>query len=459
MVKIPERLEELLPVSAVEKFLDAMQQPDLSGKVRETLDRIGGLAGGNPIQQMQQAWQQARSWIESISGGAVSNQPQVINATGQLIGNGFANVPMPSAVTQSFASSASRFLDQAAVKARAERTIANAFAGVSAAWCDSSFAAMQCLLAGRTVLLPRSSAVRIVGVGEVREGLLMGLEVREVGPANGCTDQDWKACIEDLDAATRERACILYVSPTGLLKDAAAEQESIAKQAASEFDLPLIAFRADAILNERLQASFGFSELVDEKATVTIAPLNMFLGAPRGTIVIGEERWIDRCQRRATSNGTLLNGPNLLAANLALQLQWLENADDGDEQEELTGGPGVLGAMTIGSENLKNRANRLAQQVDNQGPVASATAVERDCSLGPAPWNTFRYVNWAVEIEAKESVEALHQQLLAGATLDEDEVVIKPIAAAVEDGKLMLDLRFVDPEDDHQLVLSLQQQH
>ena len=53
-MRIPRRLDEILPAAAMEKFLDVLQQPDISGKVRDALHRVG-LQDNSPLDKVKEA--------------------------------------------------------------------------------------------------------------------------------------------------------------------------------------------------------------------------------------------------------------------------------------------------------------------------------------------------------------------------------------------------------------------
>lgn len=465
MVKIPNRLEDLLPVTAIEKFLDAMQQPDLSGRVKDALERVGSLAGSaNPLEQVQQAWQQARSWVESLSGGSHNTQPQLINATGQLLSEEFSGFALSSSVSQSYSAAATHFLHAQSIAERIERTSSNAFAGKAVCWQDSVFSAVQNLLRGKTVLLPRTNSLRIPGLGDVQAGLLAGLAIVEVGPTNGCEEADWKTALEKLSIEEKQQSVVLIVSPNGLGQAQSTTQEELAIRVAREHQVPVVALRADATMSDQLNERLGFPLLQNEAADMVVAPLNLMLGAPRGAVILANPEnsasdanesgadWIQRCHRRAIENQTCLSGPELLAANLAIQLNWLHNEhSDEEEAEHLSG---ALYCLSANLDNLKSRAIRLATQLDNQGPIEAAEACERNGSLGPSPWHEYRLPSWAVELKPRESAEQLCEHLMAG-TEDGGELVVKPIAAREEEGRVVLDLRFVEPAQDYQLVMAL----
>ena len=82
MFKIPRRIDDLLPADTVQRMLDAIHSGDIATSVREVMGKVG-VKDLRPIEKMQAAWQQTRSWLDSISGDTVRDSVQsTINATG-----------------------------------------------------------------------------------------------------------------------------------------------------------------------------------------------------------------------------------------------------------------------------------------------------------------------------------------------------------------------------------------
>jgi hypothetical protein len=122
MAKIPTRLEDLLPIAAFERVLDALNRPELSQKVREAVGKVG-LREMNPLEQVQDAWQQARSWLESINLRGERASSQIINASGCLFPSQDNRLPMANSTSLSLAQSAVSFHDRAHCLSRAEEVV------------------------------------------------------------------------------------------------------------------------------------------------------------------------------------------------------------------------------------------------------------------------------------------------------------------------------------------------
>lgn len=443
MVKIPNRLEDLYPASVIEKFMDVLQQPDLPGKVKETLGKVG-LGELNPLEQAQQAWQQARSWIESVaSDSGRPRDSEVINATGTFLHADLANPPMSSSVAQVQVRGGSRYQHRERVEKRIAQATQSIFDGQTCCLAASCHAALNAIVAKHTVLIAKTDLVRIAGVGSL-DAMLASHEVIEVGPANGCTLQDWENVLEREDG---KDVLILAVSPNTLNNEEANRQLDGAKAAAKSKGVPIIGFMADATLNSKLAESLGVTLLQKELGSdfdAVVAPLHLLIGGPFGACIIGSEALVSQAKKRLVAVGADLASSAQIAAAVALQSAALEQESDS----------GGLHYLDANPETLKERARRIAIQCNDNSIVKTAEEISTRASLGASPWSKFTFDSWAVAMETVEPIATVLERLLQG-EVDSEGPIIPAIAAITSDGRLIIDLRFVDPEDDHLIVLAL----
>jgi hypothetical protein len=449
MVKIPTRLDELIPAAALEKVMQVLNQPDIPSSVREALSKVGW-KDANPLGQVQDAWQQARTWLDSISGhaGKQGTNPTLLNATGALLHADFDAVPMSSAVAFGFAKSATTFQCRQTLQARAKSTAETAF-GHPTAWLASSQIALQLLQLERVapggIVISRADAVRVPGFGDVR-GLLTTIHGRltEVGAANGATASDWSSALHS------SQQVVLLVSPDSLSVEAAAAQREAAVKAAKQVGARVVELLIDGVLGDTLSQEFGFAHVKARLASGTHAvllPLQFLLSGPPGILATGEEKFVRAMTEAAQPMQGLMSGAQLSAAMIAVQ-----SANLSDELEG-----GVASQLLANADNLKNRARRLAIQLNDTPRIREAVEVERECALGPTPWDRFRLKNWAVRVTPRDSLEQLRSDLIQGDAMPGDSSAsgaTLPIATAATATELYFDLRFVAPEDDHEIVIA-----
>jgi hypothetical protein len=200
---------------------------------------------------------------------------------------------------------------------------------------------------------------------------------------------------------------------------------------------------ADGVFSRQLADDYGFPfvlQRLEQGLDGVIVPLSLMLGGLHGALLIGSAEAVGPVAATAELTGTRLCGASLTAGLLALQASGL----DGELQQ------GASSYLLANVENLKDRARRIAIQLKGVGEIADAVEVERSEVLGPTPWNRYQLVNWAVRLQPKNSLEQL-TQALADAN-DKSAVQILP---AVSGEAMLLDLRFVSPENDHEIVAAL----
>ena len=109
----------------------------------------------------------------------------------------------------------------------------------------------------------------------------------------------------------------------------------------------------------------------------------------------------------------------------------------------------LLALLSASADNLRNRAERLAPQLQATSCIASAEAVEGDAFLGGGSVPTQRLPSWCVAVRPAElSVDELAKQLRTG-----DQAVFP----RVQQDRLWIDLRSVFPKQDAGLVSAFEQ--
>lgn len=442
-MKFPTKFEELLPPAAVSKVLDLLSQPALSNVVRDTLHKVG-LKDANPVGQVQDAWRQARGWLESVIDRVLEqNQasPAAINATGQLFDPRWSSLPTDSVVLQALAASAVNFQDQVQLERYANEVVAKV-ANAPTAMIANSPAACLSMLAGCEafsggLVIARADVLRIPGSTDIRAILAAGTNgFTDVGAVNGTTAGEWRAVL------TSSQKTLLLISPNSLEAEDARAQRAAAIASAQAQRARVVEFLFDATQDAALSAKLGFpllSAALGSGADLVIAPTDGLLAGPAGAVMAGREDLIESLRATARDRGALLQGAALAGAAAALQT----GADSERSRSS------IAQMLLTGEDNLKERARRLAIQLNNTSRIALAEAVARDARLGPSPWHRYRLPSHGVAITPRDqSAEQLAEELAAAKNGP-------AIWVKAEDGRVILDLRFVEPADDQKLVETL----
>lgn len=442
MLKFPTKLEELLPPAAVSKVLDLLSQPVLTNTVRETLHKVG--LKENPVGQVQEAWRQARGWFESVIDRVMEQNhasPAAINATGQLFDPRWSSLPTDTVVVQALVAAAINFQDQIQLESFAS-SVAAQVTGAPAAMFACSPAACLAMLADCStfrggLVIARTDVLRIPGSTDIRGILAAGSNgFIDVGAVNGTTDEEWKA------ALTSDQQTLLLISPNSLeINDARKQRESAIARAKS-MRIRVVEVLFDATQDTQLAERIGFpllSASLANGADLVIAPLDGLMAGPAGALVAGREDLVQTLRTTAHLTGTSMQGPALAGAAAAL----------GTGAEPERSRPSIAHMMLTNIENLKERARRLAIQLNNTSRITLAEAVAREARLGPSPWHRYHLATHAVVVTPRDqSADDLANDLSAGK-------LGPTVWVKVEDGRAIIDLRFVEPADDHKLVEAL----
>lgn len=440
MVKIPSRLEELLPLGAFERVLDSLHRPELSQKVREAVSKVG-LKELNPLGQVQEAWQQARTWLETLAGGDVRISTQVINASGAMFIHDSEGVPMTSSISLSLAKAASSFLDRQHCLKRSTDVVKQCLGINDHVWLAEPAVALNIAVKTQStsgVLVPRSDCVRIPGLGDLHTILTQqGIPVTEVGATNGATQQDWQ------NALTAEPGKAIVTSTLNALptQQAMACRQSLLNTAQA-FGTSVIELLVDGSPDSRLCQLYGFPAVNAEfsgQNRTALLPAHFLLGGARGVLCWGDMEACKMIQQRASLMGGELNSAAIVANLLALQLACLD-----DELER-----GMVGMLELNPENLRNRSQRLATQLTGNGPIITAELLDSQHPLGPSPWDRYTLFNPVVRLQVQDSPLAFLESMKLGKN-DNPAVLLRSF-----ENSLAIDLRFVSPDDDHKIVLAV----
>ncbi len=292
---------------------------------------------------------------------------------------------------------------------------------------------MGALAAGRQVAVSRGESVEIGGSFRVPEVIEQsGAHLVDVGTTNRTRLADYRRAIGRNGA---DIAVILKVHPSNYRIEGFVEDTPIAQLAS--LDVPVVADIGSGLIDASCPWLHGpppawlASEpaakqaLADGAALVTFSSDKLF-GGPQGGIICGRADLVAACARHPLARA-LRPGGLVLAALQATALSYLHRrAVDDVPFWQMVATPVA---------HLQQRAQQIAEQVPDARPVT----MDALPGAGSAPGATM----------------ASFGVVLAGDHLVALRAADPPIIARAREGRTFLDLRTIEPADDHHLVRAL----
>jgi L-seryl-tRNA(Ser) seleniumtransferase len=430
-----EKVSHNVVVTEVRSFLDNLRE-----EFREATSEVKLPTAGDLAERIAQ-------WIESDQR---SKLRPVINATGILLHTGLGRAPLANVAISEInviaAGYASVEVDlesgdrsqrvQSVAKLLRELTGAET-AAVANNNAGATMLTLAALGAGREIIVSRGQLVEIGGSYRLPDVMTVsGAILREVGTTNKTRVGDYEKAIGEQTAA------LMRVHTSNYVIKGFTEEASLDELVAlgRKHGLPviddigsgaLIDFAKYGIEGEPLAA-----QSVKQGADVVLFSGDKLLGGPQCGIIVGKTRHIDRITRHPMMRALRVDKMTLAGLAATLKLY----------REEATAESSIplLALLSTTSENLKNRSERLAPQLQAAPAVESAEVVAGEAFLGGGSVPTQRLPTWCVAIRPEGmSVDALARELRTGA---------KPVFPRVQLDRLWIDLRTVFPHQDMDVV-------
>jgi L-seryl-tRNA(Ser) seleniumtransferase len=355
-----------------------------------------------------------------------SSLTPVINATGVVLHTNLGRAAL-SADARAALLAAAGAVDvewDAATGARASRgrqALAALLAAVPAAeaalvvnnGAAAALLAVAALAGGRAVLLSRGEFVEIGDGFRVPDLLRQaGAEIREVGTTNRTALRDYADAMGP-DAGAREVAAILKIHPSNFVISGFTSAVGTAELAG--LGLPVIVDAGSGLLTPHplLPGELDVTTSLAAGAAVVTASADKLLGGPQAGLVFGPKRYVDVLRRHPLYRALRVDKLTLAALEATLR-----------------GGPTpTWDALTAPADALRQPAHDLAVQLAAAG--IDATPVECTSRVGGGSAPAVTMPSWAISLPDSYAVP-----LRTGNPC---------IAGRIEAGRLLLDLRCVDP--------------
>jgi L-seryl-tRNA(Ser) seleniumtransferase len=379
----------------------------------------------------------------------------VINATGIILHSDLGRVPLADEAIQSIAAVARGYasleLDLATGecghrRAAVERLLTRQTGAEAAIVVNNNASAMLITLAalarGREVIVSRGQLIELEGGCRLPDlAATSGAILREVGTTNQTRLADYAAAI------CPQTAALLRVHACNFAVVGAKEEATLADLVtlAGKQRLPLIHNIGSASLIDL--APYGLpdqpivSDSVRAGADLVLFSGDKLLGGPQCGIIVGRKSLLEQVAGHSLMRALRADKLTLAALNATLQLY--------DDVELAERSIPLLSLLATPLANLEHRATRLAPQLAATA-LATVEILTGETSLrGIAlPRETIPTVCLALT-PSTGSAESLAAALRCGSPA---------VVGRIQNGKLLLDLRSVQPRDDAQLVVALESQ-
>ena len=364
---------------------------------------------------------------------------EVINATGVLVHTNLGRAPLSQAARDALATAAGTCdvefdLETGARSRQRGRGVIDALRravpGAQAAGVVNNNAAAlvlaaTALAAGREIIISRGELIEIGDRFRLPDLLAStGARLREVGTTNRTSVEDYQQAIG------ADTGFILKVHPSNYRVEGFTREASVAELAALE--VPLVHDIGSGLLapHPLLPAEPDAATSLRDGANLVTASGDKLLGGPQAGILLGDEALVRRLLRHPLARALRVDKLTLAAleATIAGPL------------------PPVARSLAVDAAALVDRAERIVADLTAHRVPASVAASAAAVGGGGAPGVTLPSAAVALP-------EDLAAPLRAGPPVRRGDV--PAVAGRVEKGRLLLDLRSVDPDDDARLIAAV----
>lgn len=290
---------------------------------------------------------------------------------------------------------------------------------------------LSALAAGREVVVARSEQVEIGGSFRIPDVMrAAGVRLVEVGTTNRVRLSDYESALGP------ETALLLKVHRSnfrlvGFVSDVPVrELAELGKRAG----IPVVYDLGSGCLVDLRDRGLPYEptapEAVRDGCDLVLFSGDKLLGGPQAGIAVGRAHLVGRLRTHPLYRAMRSDKLTLAALEATLRLYL-------DPEVAWRRVP-ILRMLTASEEELRVRAQALAQSLSSQGIAAEVVPSEAEVGGGSLPGTVLR--SWSVRLRAEAVAEGDMARRLRAAD--------PPVLSRVHDGAVLLDLRSVLPEDD-----------
>ena len=444
-------VNQLLESPQLKKMIENINHGVVAEGVRTFLDdlrtQVVDAAGEVPIPTPTEMADKIADWLSNEERPYLR---RVINGTGIILHTGLGRAPLAAEalasvneISQGYASvEISLATGDRGQRVKAVERLICELTGAEAAVVTNNNAAatmltLSAMAAGKEVIVSRGQLIEIGGSYRLPDVMeCSGAKLKEVGTTNKTHLVDYENAIDP-----EATGALLKVHPSnfevvGFTKTISTKELATL---AAKHDLPLIDDIGSGALLDYGQ--FGLqnepvaSDSIRDGADLILFSGDKLIGGPQCGIIAGKKKYVDRILNDQLMRAMRVGKMTLAALHATLSLY----RDEAKARQSVP----LLRMLSMPTENLKMRAEKLASLLSPVASVASCEAIEEQAMLGGGSLPAQKIPTWCISIEPNGSVDSLTAKLRTGSPA---------ILGRVHKDRLLLDMRTVSPGEDLEVV-------
>jgi L-seryl-tRNA(Ser) seleniumtransferase len=441
-------VERVLNLPQVVTFCAQFGRPTVTNWVRQILSEM---RNGQSDQVSADATEVEGLVVERVSEAAQSAASQrlrkVINGTGIVIHTNLGRAPLaPAAIEAMNAAAACTNLEvdmstgqrgsRGATVESLCQEVTDAEAALVVNNCAAAtFLVLQSLAAGKRVVISRGQLIEIGGSFRLPDVFRQaGVQLQEVGTTNRTRLADYAAAIG------QETAALMRVHPSNYRISGFCESVTIAELAklGKIHQLPVIDDVGSGCLYNLSRFGLSDEPVVSESlragADVVLFSGDKLLGGPQCGVIVGRAEIVAKLRSNPLARALRVDKLTLAALQATLEIHRAGRAF-----EEIP----VLRQLSLPADEIRTRAEQIVERLRTHFSSADVASVQPVSSApGGGALPELSIPSWAIAISCKSADHAARQLRMG-----------KPaVFCRVQDGRVLVDLRTVDPRDDNSLL-------
>ena len=413
-------------------------------QTRDQLDAVGGVAGQEGLDQLEDAAWYADRVAERLARAERPSLRSVINASGVVLHTNLGRAPLADSARRAMLDAAGYAsleydLEEGRRGARGHcEGLLRELTGAEAALVVNNNAAavvlaLNSLAEGKSTVISRGELVEIGGSFRVPEIMAKsGARMVEVGATNRTHWRDYA------DALAQGAGLILKVHRSNFRLEGftaevpARELADLARGAGIPFVHDLGSGALVDLTELGLPPELSAGQALAEGADVVTMSGDKLLGGPQAGILLGRRDLLDLMRSNPLHRAFRSDKLTLAALEATLALY-----RDGRARAEIP----VLRMLAAEPERLLERAESLARRLRSAG--VEAESVEATAAVGGGAYPGVELPGAVVAVSGSEGAEALARRLRLGSP---------PVVGRVRDGRVLLAPRTVGAEQEDALI-------